>query len=314
MAACGSNKQAEKKEEEVDERVVVVSGANSGIGLATVKRILKEFKGTYVFLGSRSEDRGKKAVEEVEKEEGCKGRVALLKLDITNAESIKSAVAAVKKYLGDKTLYGLVNNAGVGEGEHDWVVQVNYFGTRDVCAAFKPLMAKGSRIVNVSSASGPMFVSRLLKSDDDTIKGFAAKFTDLKATLKEADACSELFCDPKKAKEEANKEKTANPFGQYGLSKALVNVLTIALKNENADFVVNGCTPGWIDTKLAAPMRGNKSAKDAGMKTPHQGATASLHLLFNKDVENNGWFYGSDAVRSPLHKYRDPGAPAYDGK
>ena len=32
-----------------------------------------------------------------------------------------------------------------------------------------------------------------------------------------------------------------------------------------------------------------------------------------KDYES-GRFYGSDGVRSPLHKYRSPGTPAYAGE
>ena len=41
-----------------------------------------------------------------------------------------------------------------------------------------------------------------------------------------------------------------------------------------------------------------------------EGARAPLHLLLGN--VGSGWYYGSDAVRSPLDRYRGPGEPAYD--
>ena len=39
---------------------------------------------------------------------------------------------------------------------------------------------------------------------------------------------------------------------------------------------------------------------------------SSLHALFG-DV-TSGWYYGSDAKRSPLTCCRDPGTPEYEGE
>ena len=47
-------------------------------------------------------------------------------------------------------------------------------------------------------------------------------------------------------------------------------------------------------------------------KDPKEGAASTLALLFN-DLEGNGRYYGSDAVRSPLHVIRNPGEPAFTG-
>ncbi len=38
---------------------------------------------------------------------------------------------------------------------------------------------------------------------------------------------------------------------------------------------------------------------------------APLHILFGDDVAH-GWYYGSDAVRSPLDIYRGPGDAPYE--
>ena len=64
--------------------------------------------------------------------------------------------------------------------------------------------------------------------------------------------------------------------------------------------------------------RMGKTPTDMGMKSPEAGAAAAEYLMMTDlkseitDYES-GRYYGSDAIRSPLHKYRSPGDPAYDG-
>ena len=53
-------------------------------------------------------------------------------------------------------------------------------------------------------------------------------------------------------------------------------------------------------------------AGKAGAKTPDEGTVSTMHLLFAA-LEGNGRYYGSDAKRSPLEKYRSPGSPPYEG-
>ena len=44
--------------------------------------------------------------------------------------------------------------------------------------------------------------------------------------------------------------------------------------------------------------------------TPEQGTVSLRHCLF-KELKGNGFYYGSDAVRSPLHVLRNPGEDAF---
>ena len=62
-------------------------------------------------MGTRNQERGQKAIDEMP--EGCKGKVELLVVDVSNEDSVKSAAATLKERLGDGKLYALVNNAGV---------------------------------------------------------------------------------------------------------------------------------------------------------------------------------------------------------
>jgi len=49
-----------------------------------------------------------------------------------------------------------------------------------------------------------------------------------------------------------------------------------------------------------------------GMKDPSEGTRAQRHLLFG-EVGGTGWYFGSDAQRSPIDRYRSPGDPPYTG-
>ena len=61
-------------------------------------------------MGTRSQERGQKAIDEMP--EGCKGHIEVLLVDVADEASVKTAAAALKARLGDEKLYGLVNNAG----------------------------------------------------------------------------------------------------------------------------------------------------------------------------------------------------------
>ncbi len=266
-------------------RTILVTGANKGIGLAIVEAILGAHPDTRVLLGSRDQQRGEQARQGLPEPH----RVDVLQLDVTDADS----VAAAAQQVG--ALYGLVNNAGVGFGSDDVraVLDVNLFGVHRVVEAFAPRLGAGSRVVNISSAAGPNYVA---------------------ATTPER---RRILLDPQidwptieRVAEAAIRDGEPNP---YGLSKALLNAYTRLLAREHPDWVVNACTPGFIETDLTRPLAARRGVSPAelGMKPPEAGARAPLHLLFGE--VGQGWYYGSDAQRSPLDRYRSPGDPPYTG-
>jgi NAD(P)-dependent dehydrogenase (short-subunit alcohol dehydrogenase family) len=94
-------------------KTVLITGGNSGIGLATATRLAEA--GAHVVLTSRDPDRGAAAVATIRERTGS-DRVEAMVLDLADRASIRSFAAAfLDRY---DRLDVLVNNAGLVQGEH----------------------------------------------------------------------------------------------------------------------------------------------------------------------------------------------------
>lgn len=128
---------------------VLVTGASSGIGLATAT-LLSE-AGFDVLAGVR-------------KPSGEDRKFREILLDVTREESILRARDEIAAHLSGAGLTALVNNAGVAEiGPLEYqsidrfrgVFEVNVFGVLAVTQAFLPLLRQArGRIVNIGSVGG----------------------------------------------------------------------------------------------------------------------------------------------------------------
>jgi NADP-dependent 3-hydroxy acid dehydrogenase YdfG len=134
-------------------KVVLISGASSGIGEATARVLAAA--GHQVFLGARREDRLAALAAEI--------GASYAPLDVTSRESFQSFVdAAVERY---GRVDVLVNNAGVMPlslmdslkvDEWDRMLDVNVRGVLYGIAAVLPRFADGGHVVNVASIGAHM--------------------------------------------------------------------------------------------------------------------------------------------------------------
>lgn len=137
-----------------DRKVVVISGASSGIGLAVVKQLSS--MGHLVYAGARrTED-----ISKLSAFDSTQG----IKLDITHPEDIDSLAGEIESTIGSIDV--LINNAGVpGWGaimdrEIDYfkrIMEVNLFGHVQMVKAFYPLLQRSTSspvIINISSQAG----------------------------------------------------------------------------------------------------------------------------------------------------------------
>jgi NAD(P)-dependent dehydrogenase (short-subunit alcohol dehydrogenase family) len=135
---------------------VVITGASSGIGLASALHL--DSVGFRVFAGVR------KQADEERLRTGGSERLLPIALDVTDAGSIAAAAERVRDELQEGGLAGLVNNAGVALSaplefipleELRRQLEVNLVGQVAVTQAFLPMLRKGKgRIVNIGSVGG----------------------------------------------------------------------------------------------------------------------------------------------------------------
>ncbi|XP_077780108.1 retinol dehydrogenase 5 [Podarcis muralis] len=139
------------------DKYVFITGCDTGFGNMLAKRLDK--KGFQVLAGCLTQ----KGADNLQRSSSPNLRTILL--DVTNSESISKAVQWVKGEVGEKGLFGLVNNAGVANpiGPTEWmgvedyrkVMSVNTFGVIEVSLAFLPLLKRArGRVVNTSSVLG----------------------------------------------------------------------------------------------------------------------------------------------------------------
>ena len=305
---------------------ILVTGGNKGIGLAIVKTLLRDYADTQVLLGSRDISRGKAAIEDVigELTSAIKPRVEMIQLDVCSDASVAAALETVKSKHGE--LYGVINNAGGIFDDARSTVNLNTYGVIKVTEAFIPIIkSPGGRIVMISSAAGPNWVAKCSRDMQDLLVNKDVTFSEVEETVLKPylKIKEDTLSDDRKLEELEKIGLNDSGFAGagYGVSKACVNVYTMELAKRFPKLLVNACTPGFIETDLTRPFAetSGRSPAEMGMKAPVEGTKAAMFLMMaDLEVEipgyESGRYYGSDGVRSPLHRYRGPGEPAYEGE
>ena len=132
-------------------KVAVITGGNSGIGLATAKRFVEE--GAYVFITARRQTELEKAVSLIGK------NVTAIAGDLSKLEDIDRIAAAVKAGKGVVDI--VVSNAGLTEqgsidsltpAHFDKVFNLNAKAPVFLVQKLLPLMTGGGSIILVGSA------------------------------------------------------------------------------------------------------------------------------------------------------------------
>lgn len=199
----------------MDARVVVVTGANRGIGRELVVQLAE--RGDTVVLGSRSLTNGQQAAAAIAHRPGSRGEVLARRLDVADRTSADILAAELGERFG--RVDGLINNAAVHydvwqrASDADLMtvreaLETNLIGAWRTTQALLPLLlaSRAGRIVNVSSQAG-------------SLTGMGA----------------------------------GTPA--YRVSKAGLNALTriLAAELRHSGILVNAACPGWVATDMGGP-------------------------------------------------------------
>jgi NAD(P)-dependent dehydrogenase (short-subunit alcohol dehydrogenase family) len=152
---AGDDGGADDDHDDASGRTFLVTGGNTGIGLATAIALAR--RGGRVYLACRSAAAGEAAVAAIKAETGS-ATVWLLPLDLA---SLASARSCASQFLAlDEPLHVLVNNAGVGGQRgltadgfevHFGVNHLGHFALTMLLLGRLKASGPGARVVNVSS-------------------------------------------------------------------------------------------------------------------------------------------------------------------
>lgn len=141
----------------LQDKYVFITGCDSGFGNLLARQL--DLRGLMVLAACLTE----KGAEQLRSQ--ASDRLATVILDVTKTESIAAATQWVKEHVGDRGLWGLVNNAGISMpvAPNEWLTKqdfinllsVNLLGMIEVTLSLLPLVRKArGRVVNVSSICG----------------------------------------------------------------------------------------------------------------------------------------------------------------
>jgi NADP-dependent 3-hydroxy acid dehydrogenase YdfG len=142
----------------IEDIIVVITGASSGIGRVTAKLLAQ--RGAFVVLGARRLEPLQMVADEIM---ASGGRVAFKQTDVRQRADLEALVSLAVEVGGKLDV--IVNNAGVGPisrfddlrvDDWDLMIDVNLRGTLYGIAASLPVFARqgSGHIVNVISTAG----------------------------------------------------------------------------------------------------------------------------------------------------------------
>ncbi len=242
-------------EKSLEGKIAIVTGANSGMGMATTAALAD--KGAKVIMLCRSEERGKEALTKLM--ENKDRRLELILCDLGDYDSIRSFAKQVRaKY---DRIDILVNNAGFISLDRQFTKEglerqfgINHIGHFLLTMLLLKKMGEGSRIVNVASGAH---------------KTGKIHFDDI------------------------NLSKNFNVITAYSQSK-LANVLftrELARRVKDRGITVNCCHPGAVATNIGIDRETGFGKTITGMlkpffQTPEKGARTAIFLASDDSVKD----------------------------
>jgi NAD(P)-dependent dehydrogenase (short-subunit alcohol dehydrogenase family) len=261
------------------DKLVVITGANSGIGKATALKLAEQ--GAKIVMVCRSIEKGEAARKEIISRTN-NDKIDLMQCDLSSHESIRNFSNEFKNNYSHIDV--LVNNAGGICGTKElsvdgieYTLGINHFGYFLTTHYLLDLVKAGTdkRIVNVSSLAHKF----VLNIDWENLQG----------------------------------EKNYGQLYQYGLSKLFNIYFTkeLAKKLKSESITVNCLHPGTINTGFGNSAGGFfKNLVSLGRRfltSPDKGAETSVYLASSPNVSNISGEYFSNKKIAALSKVAQNG-------
>ena len=258
------------------EKVFIVTGANSGVGLETARGLART--GATVVMTARGREKGEAALRDVRASTG-NDRLRLQMLDLASLADVQRAA---DELTGLERVDGLINNAGLGtskegrtEDGFELIMGTNHVGPFALTAALLPKLLETARVrgqarvVNVASEA-----HRLARSFDA----------------------------------DARLSGAPSGFKAYGNSKManLLHARELAERHGEEGLRAHAVHPGFVDSGFfrAEHYPGPWQLVDKLTKpfqvSPQEGAKTSLHAALSDQAgELNGQYWAKSRPKPP---------------
>jgi NAD(P)-dependent dehydrogenase (short-subunit alcohol dehydrogenase family) len=229
-------------------KIALVTGGNSGIGLATAKEFVKE--GAYVFITGRREKELDAAVKQIGK------GVTAVQGDVSNLSDLDRLFAQIKKEKGKLDI--VFANAGVARyaplGEiteelYDSIFDINVKGILFTVQNALPLLRDGGSIILNASivASKGLASNSVYSATKAAVRSFARTWTtDLKARRIRVNAVSpgpidtpgldELLASSETGQERRKMIPNTVPLGRFGTPDEIAKAV-VFLASDDASYI-----------------------------------------------------------------------------
>ena len=256
-------------------KVCLVTGANRGIGRATVEGLARQ--GATVLMVCRTREEGEAAKAEIGTTTG-NGKLELFVADLSVQASVRQVVEAIKAI--HSRLDVLVSNAGTFQLQRSMTAD-------DIETTFAVNHLAGFILVNE--------LADLLRASAPARVVIVAS----EAHQRVSDPEDWVSVRGYNGRTAYNRSKLANVVFCYDLAHRL----------EGSGVTVNCCHPGWVNTRVLETMYDRwwlhwlwPLARKFFTVTPAEGARAVLHLATSPELEGvtGKYFKGEQPVTSSL--------------
>ena len=232
----------------LDGKIALITGGNSGIGLATAKRFVSE--GAYVFITGRRDAELAAAIKEIGK------NVTGVRGDVSNLADLDRLFAQIKREKSKLDIVfanaGIAKYAPVGaitEELFDSIFDINVKGVLFTVQKALPLLADGASIVLNASIVGSkgLPANSVYSATKAAVRSFARTWTtDLKSRHIRVNVVSpgpidtpglrELLASSETGQQRSNSISTTVPLGRLGTPDEIAKAV-VFLASDDSSYV-----------------------------------------------------------------------------
>ena len=243
----------------LDGKIVVITGANTGIGKETALQL--SLRGAKIYIACRDLNKANEAITDIKKT-NSNADITAMALDLSSFKSVREFV---KEFSGKESVIDiLINNAGIRAAEESKTedgfetdIQVNYLGPFLLTLLLLPLLKKANK-ARVISVSGGIYVISKLHLDNINMTG--------------------IF-------------DSMQTYSQSKLALILFTREMARRLGKDSSVKVYAMSPGVVETEAYKKLENKNINSPIKRQTVEMGAQTTLYCALEESLDNETGFY-----------------------